>query len=175
MIRFRVQPRQLYVYAHATELGLVDARQAIEQAVHVGFPPRFQTNRETFVFSVDDELNIKNDEVNAYEHAFALLGYAWHYRLTKEQTSLNKMEAIYQWFQRELADTENGGFYSSTHYLSLRCQNPHMHLFEALMVCYEHTDDAQWLERASNIFTLFSERFMQDEYLCEFFDNQLAP
>ncbi len=49
VIRFRVQPRQLYVYAHATELGLVDARQAIEQAVHVGFP-RFQTNRETFVF-----------------------------------------------------------------------------------------------------------------------------
>lgn len=174
VIRFRVQPRQLYVYAHATELGLIDARQEVEQATDLGFP-LFQTEKETFVFSLDDELNIKNGETNAYEHAFALLGYAWHYRLTGEQASLDKMEAIYLWFQCELADVENGGFYSSTHYFSLRCQNPHMHLFEALIVCYEHTDDVQWLERASSIFNLFIDRFIQDEYLCEFFDSQLAP
>lgn len=53
-------------------------------------------------------------------------------------------------------------------------QNPHMHLFEALMVSYEHTDNPVWLERASTIYQLFHTHFMQSDHLAEFFQADFS-
>ncbi|MDE1236024.1 AGE family epimerase/isomerase [Vibrio aestuarianus] len=174
LIRFRVQPRQTYVFAHATELGWFDGAELVKNAVDNGFD-HFRCETGEFVFSTSKDLVINNESKNAYEHAFAMLGYAWHFKLTKEESSLENAETYYNWFESALADSENGGFFSSTDDKSLRSQNPHMHLFEALMTLYEVSGKELWLERASKIYGLFCTKFFNGTNLIEFFDGNLEP
>lgn len=35
--RFRVQPRQIYVFSHASELNLLDSKQNVDLAITLGF------------------------------------------------------------------------------------------------------------------------------------------
>lgn len=174
IIRFRVQPRQVYVFAHATKLGWFDGNTLVKNAVSKGFD-NFRCNTGEFVFSTAKDLTINGEGKNAYEHAFAMLGFAWHYKITNDNTSIIKAEKCYQWFENELADRINGGFYSSLDDRCLRCQNPHMHLFEALMTLFEVTGDELWIERAGNIYELFTTKFFNGRFLREFFDSDLAP
>lgn len=69
----------------------------------------------------------------------------------------------------------HGGFNESVPAKLPRRQNPHMHLFEALMATYLITNDDFWKEKAGEIYVLFLEKFYVREYkaLCEYFDNQL--
>lgn len=174
LIRFRVQPRQTYVFAHATELGWFDGSEYVKNAVANGFD-HFRCETGEFAFSTSKDLVVNNESKNAYEHAFAMLGYAWHYKLTKDESSLANAETCYQWFESALSDKENGGFYSSTDDKSLRSQNPHMHLFEALMTLFEVSGNKLWLERSGKIFELFCTKFFNGTNLVEFFDENLEP
>ena len=58
-----------------------------------------------------------------------------------------------------------------------RRQNPHMHLFEALLNLWMNTRDPRYLERAGEIFDLFARRFFEPKagVLLEYFDDALAP
>ncbi|WP_269472754.1 AGE family epimerase/isomerase [Vibrio taketomensis] len=139
-LRFRVQPRQVYVFAHATELNLINGRNQVCVAIEQGFL-RFGSPSSGYRFALCKNDN-KNDSINLYEQAFALLGFAWHYRLTADEHSLASMEAIYERISTHLWDTEKGGFFLTEGNKIDKGQNPHMHLFEALMVSYEHTDNS---------------------------------
>jgi len=171
--RFRVQPRQIYVFSHAHLQGLINSTSQIDLCIHQGLN-RFTNQNGEFIFSLDNQLKPSGHSVNAYEHAFALLGYVWHYHLTLDPESKQKLEQIYQWFESALKAPYVPGFYSSLSDHDLRCQNPHMHLFEALMVCYELTDEAIWLKRARAIYRLFETVLLRKNqtnngYLGEFF------
>lgn len=174
LIRFRVQPRQVYVYAHATELSWFDGAKFVEKAVAEGFD-RFRCETGEFAFSTSKDLIVNNSSKNAYEHAFAMLGYAWHYKLTQDSSSLIQAEECYQWFELALGDKVNGGYFSNTEEKNPRSQNPHMHLFEALMTLFEVSGDVLWLERANNIYDLFCTKFFNGRNLIEFFDENLEP
>src|SRR5438477_116158 len=60
---------------------------------------------------------------------------------------------------------------------ALRRQNPHMHLFEALLNLWTNARDARYLNRAGKLFELFSRRFFQPDLgvVIEYFDQALAP
>lgn len=172
-IRFRVQPRQVYVFAHAKQLGIYHHHGVVDKAVSNGFD-FFKNENGQFGFSVDQQLKLDDDSLNAYEHAFALLGYAWHYSETKNPDSLASAETCFQWFENCLSDPENGGYYSQYPKSSLRSQNPHMHLFEALMTLYEASDSQVWLKRAMKLHELFCAKFMEENYLREFFAEDFS-
>ncbi|MFA0440807.1 mannose-6-phosphate isomerase [Vibrio sp. 10N.286.49.C2] len=171
LFRFRVQPRQVYVFAHATKLGLIDGKDQVSAAIKNGFS-HFGSETSGYRFSMS-----RNSEINLYEQAFALLGFAWHYRLTEDKSTLLSMETIYEHISTHLWDTKHGGFFLTEGNTANKGQNPHMHLFEALMVSYEHTDNPIWLERATQIYQLFSTQFLQSDHLAEFFqaDFSLTP
>lgn len=171
VIRFRVQPRQAYVYAHANQLGWFDGTEVVKSVVEKGFR-YFQSSSGYYAFSTSDDLTINNDVQYAYEHAFAMLGFAWHYQVTQDETSLARAESCYQFFNLRLRDPKFDGFFSSLSDKSLKCQNPHMHLFEALMALFETTHDEEWLERADEIYELFCKRFFNGSNLVEFFDRE---
>ncbi len=154
LLRFRVQPRQVYVFAHATELKLIDGRHQVCAAIDKGFA-HFGSPSAGYRFSLSKGSDNNSDAINLYEQAFALLGFAWHYKLTSDNQSLVAMEAIYQHISTDLWDTKWDGFFLTKGNDVNKGQNPHMHLFEALMVSYEHTDNPVWLERASTIYQLF--------------------
>lgn len=171
--RFRVQPRQVYVYSHAMELGWIDAKTEIAHCLENGFS-KFQNEKGEFIFSVDENAEHKDTTHFFYDYAFALLGYAWDYHLTQSEKSLVKMEEVYQWVQDNLSDNINGGYFSSTSDKTHRSQNPHMHFFESLMVCYEVTDDQKWMNRVNELYQLVSTTFIEASFLREFFDENLG-
>ncbi|MGF1751709.1 AGE family epimerase/isomerase [Vibrio cionasavignyae] len=176
LLRFRVQPRQVYVFAHATELGFIDGREQVCTAIETGFP-NFGSEALGYRFSITTNDDECSRSINLYEQAFALLGFAWHYKLTADEDSLTSMEATYQHLATQLWDAEHGGFFLTKGHTLSKGQNPHMHLFEALMVSYEHTDNSIWLERATQIYQLLCTRFLQGDHLAEFFqaDFSLDP
>ena len=173
LIRFRVQPRQLYVFAHATELKLIDGRNLVNTAIEHGFP-HFGSVVSGYRFAITKHGDVHSESINLYEQAFALLGFAWHYRLTKSKDSLISMESIYEFLLTHLWDTKYGGFFLTEGNTTNKGQNPHMHLFEALMVSYEHTDNPIWLERATQIYQLFRSQFLQIGHLAEFFQTDFS-
>ncbi|CCN81979.1 putative N-acyl-D-glucosamine 2-epimerase [Vibrio nigripulchritudo SFn27] len=173
-IRFRVQPRQVYVYCHATKLGMIDGLPQIESAVTRGFP-KFESENGGYFFSINNKRDPHSMETEAYDIAFALLGYAWHFNLTNSQQSKHQLESIFEWLEQHLSDKQNGGYFSSDTNRVLRSQNPHMHLFETTLVCYQFTQDQRWLSRAKNLYHLFKSKFLGTNCLQEFFDSQLNP
>jgi len=56
-----------------------------------------------------------------------------------------------------------------------RLQNPHMHLFEALLAMHEASGEAAYLDRAAELFRLARDRFVVDGALREYFSQDLTP
>ncbi|ROV59990.1 mannose-6-phosphate isomerase [Vibrio ponticus] len=176
LVRFRVQPRQVYVFSHATELGLIEGGGSIKTAIERGFA-QFGGPSTGYRFALSKHGDSDSEAINLYEQAFALLGFAWHYKLSASDSSLEAMETIYQQITHHFGDSEYGGFFLTKGNRVNKGQNPHMHLFEALMVSYEYTDDTIWLNRATQIYQLFIKHFLQKDHLAEFFlaDLTLDP
>ena len=175
--RVMVQARQCFVFAGPGR-KLAGARAAAENGfgfmlAHYRHPDggwRHRTARDGS--PLDDSRDL-------YDQAFALFAMAWIFR------SFGRSDA------RELADETlgyldaerrhpSGGFSETTladGSLSdgPRRQNPHMHLFEAMLALYESTSDGEYLERATELFELARVKFVVDGTLREYFTDDLEP
>ncbi len=179
--RVRVQARQIYVYAHAQVLGL--------------FPDGLAPARSALDFLIDNAWDNENGgwfhrlkrdgspldrSKDCYDHAFMLLALAWLYRAGGESEVLERAKQTIVFLDGALAVERDGVFDGyADHAVALgapwplpRRQNPHMHLFEALLALYEASGDRDWLDRAGRILGLFRLRFFSPEtgQLVEFFD-----
>lgn len=170
--RFRVQSRQIYVFSHASLLGWYDGRALAERSARVGMG-HFDDGAGHGVFSINRDGSIADASVCSYEYAFALLAECWLYRLTGDPLWQQQAESRYQAIERLFADPVHGGFHSRWPASLLRSQNPHMHLFEALLVAAESFDDVIWQWRANALYQLFRQHFLEPGLLREFFDDAL--
>lgn len=170
--RFRVQSRQIYVFSHATLLGWYDGRTLAERSALVGMG-HFDDGAGHSVFSINRDGSIADASVCSYEYAFALLAECWLYRLSGEPRWQQQAESRYQAIEQLFLDPLHGGFHSSWPSGPLRSQNPHMHLFEALLVAADSFDDVIWQQRATALYRLFRQRFLEPGLLREFFDDAL--
>ena len=180
--RVRVQARQIYVFSHAaaagfSDVGLARARRAFafleEHAWDGGEGGWFHCLRRSGP--------VLDRTKDSYDHAFMLLAMAWLYRAGGDAGVLRRARETLDSFDANLGLTRDGAFdgyreQAATAGSSLplpRRQNPHMHLFEALLALHEASGETYWLERASQIFGLF-ERYFFDAgtgQLIEFFDR----
>ncbi|MFQ2154986.1 AGE family epimerase/isomerase [Aeromonas hydrophila] len=172
--RFRVQSRQIYVFSHAALLGWYEGGLLAERCARFGMR-HFDDVAGNQLFSLNADGSPADSAVCCYEYAFALLAECWLYRLSGEQCWQQQAESRYQAIVRLFADPVYGGFHSSWPAGSLRSQNPHMHLFEALLVAAESFDDPRWQVRAHRLYQLFRQRFLEHALLREFFDERLLP
>ncbi|WP_299399957.1 AGE family epimerase/isomerase [Pelagibius sp.] len=179
--RLRVQARQIYVYAHAGVLGLstdglARAHDAFDflrrhawDAQHGGWFHRLRRDGQPLDRTRD-----------FYDHAFMLLALAWLYRASGEGEVLQAVRKTTAFLDENLR-LERGGTFDgyaeqrgeeASQMPTRRRQNPHMHLFEALLALHEATGDAEWIERAASIRGLFDAHFFSAEngQLAEFFD-----
>ncbi|HDZ8836985.1 TPA: AGE family epimerase/isomerase [Aeromonas veronii] len=170
--RFRVQSRQIYVFSHATLLGWYDGRTLAERSALVGMG-HFDDGAGHSVFSINRDGSIADASLCSYEYAFALLAECWLYRLSGDPRWQQQAESRYQAIEQLFLDPLHGGFHSSWPSGPLRSQNPHMHLFEALLVAADSFDDVIWQQRATALYRLFRQRFLEPGLLREFFDDAL--
>lgn len=122
--------------------------------------------------------------IDAYDQGFVLLGLGALYKVRPAPDLLDEIDRTWQALVETLAEPETGAFHensdardASRAYPMPRRQNPHMHLFEALLELFEATGAAKWLEAAERMVELFDRHFVDPETgaLREFLDRRLGP
>lgn len=185
--RARVQARQLIVMGLAWTRGqsgldpaALDTAAHARQMVRIFGAVRRQYGAASggFVAEVDHLGQVTRPERTLYDQAFFLMALAWLYRVTGDPGYGLEAEGVWA-FIETLRDPIHGGYANNDQARSgARQQNPHMHLFEACLLCAEHLGAAPWQARADELYRLFSRHFFRTEgpgYLAEFFTPDWRP
>ena len=136
-----VQARQIYVFSHAAILGWWPQGETIALEAAHRLIDRYHgaDGAPGWVFAVDPDGAVCDPKRDFYAHAFALFGLAWAYKLAPEprflSTALTTLRVLDQHFA-----SPTGGYHSVLPAeAGRREQNPHMHLFEAMIAWFEAT------------------------------------
>ncbi|WP_420434286.1 AGE family epimerase/isomerase [Hyphobacterium sp.] len=158
--RVRSQARQIYVFAHAHELGWFDGKALalkgldylVDKAWNAGGAPGW-------AMKLDADGRVSDARRDLYEHAFALLALSHVYRITGDaQVKALAMDTLA--FIDEVMGHTSGGWRESDPDRQPRRQNPHMHMFEASLALHEAFGGQAHLARAGSIL-----RLMRDHWL----------
>jgi mannose/cellobiose epimerase-like protein (N-acyl-D-glucosamine 2-epimerase family) len=161
--RLMVQCRQLYVLSHAAVLGERSGERAAE-AGYAFLRRAYQDHAHGgwyFRAGVDGTSMDRGKDL--YGHAFLLFALAWLHRAFAAPDAVALAEATFDTLKARLA-APGGGFWDGadehwTPERSLRRQNPHMHLLEAMLALHEATGARHWLDEADALVRLFRDRF----------------
>ncbi len=177
--RAMVQARQIYVFAHAALIGWRPQGKEIALEAAHRLIDRYHgaDGGVGWVFSVHQGGAVSDARRDFYAHAFALFGLAWAYRLAPEPRFLSAALATLDVLDRHFK-SPGGGYHSALPAdETKREQNPHMHLFEAMLAWFEATEREMFLARAAELHDLMSARFFQPRTgtLTEYFDGAWTP
>ncbi len=165
--RLRVQARQIWAFSRAAALG---AGPWALEAARSGFDRllgRFRDPRHGgfwLMTTPGGEPLERSKEL--YEHAFVLLAAAAFSGASGDPRARQTAEEVWGLVEGRLADPACGGFFDGADEAwrprrEGRRQNPHMHLFEAVLAWAEVEPGGPWLARADALRGLF-ERFFFD-------------
>ncbi len=154
--RVRVQCRQIHTFTVAAERGWLAAGEAIAAR---GFDRLLETavpnsGARGCVHTLHDDGAVDQHLRDLYDQAFLLLACAARIRAAKDARALTVARNTLAFLDREFA-SPHGGYRENDRGGHPRRQNPHMHLFEAMLALHEATGDAAMLERAQAIEALF--------------------
>lgn len=161
--RAMVQARQIYVFAHAAELGWFAPGAALAEAAMASLRRDFcddGAEMASVAFSIDPQSGRRiADARDSYTHAFVLFATAHLFRLTGDPALLAFARRVGTFVEREMIDRVHGGVIDALPPQSpTKRQNPQMHLLEAYLALEEAAPEQGWLERASALVTLFHDR-----------------
>jgi mannose-6-phosphate isomerase len=161
--RLMVQCRQLYVLSHAALLGDASGREPALRGY--AFLCRVYRDRMHggWYFRATAAGEPTERHKDLYGHAFVLFALAYLHRAFAAPDAAALAAATYD----ELVERKSapgGGFWDKADEtwapdISVRRQNPHMHLLEALLAWHEATGETRWLTEADKLVRLFLERF----------------
>lgn len=177
--RTMVQARQIYVFAHAALLGWRPAgrRIAIAAARNLIDGHLSPDGRPGWIFSATHEGAIHDARRDFYATSFALFGLAWAYRLEPDPRFLEAALHTVDELDRHFSSPAGGYYGALPPDRDALFQNPHMHLFEAMIAWFEATGEERFLARAAEIRGLMAARFFQSRtgVLAEYFDGSWNP
>lgn len=175
--RTRVQARQMFTYAAAYELGWCAQGQGVVTAIQ-----HYLDNHAThpqypgaYVFKLDAAHQVVDNSLDTYDCAFFLLAWSYQFRAFGDTCAKLRADRLLALLDSTFKTTTGGWLEGSLG--GARRQNPHMHLFEALLAWYEASGEAKWLARAAEIFSLFELKFFSHQHgvLYEYFHQDLSP
>jgi mannose-6-phosphate isomerase len=175
--RVRVASRQIYSFSHAKQLGWTDQTNLILNGVDWLMDKAWcRDGNPGFVHLVDDTGNPVDTKRDLYDHAFHILGLSWAFQATRDRQILGLARECFAFVEEALA-SKSGGWLEDDIGTSRRRQNPHMHMFEALMALFQASGDHAFLARADEILSLLEKSFIskQSGALLEFFDENWKP
>jgi mannose-6-phosphate isomerase len=173
--RLRVAARQTYVFSRAARHGVPQAAEAVVLGLDfLRGPARLADGGFAWRFDLD---NRPVDETrDLYDHAFVLLAFSAAACVVGADAVHADARALVDHIAVQFAHP-SGGYRDSVPDNGQRRQNPHMHLFEALLAATETFGDERFFECARDLASLFAARFFQarEGALPECFDQTLAP
>jgi mannose/cellobiose epimerase-like protein (N-acyl-D-glucosamine 2-epimerase family) len=173
--RLRVAARQTYVFSTAARYGVPHAKEAV--ALGLGFlrgPARFADGGFAWRFDLDNQPIDRTRDL--YDHAFVLLAFAAAADVVGADHVRADAVALVEHIATQFVHP-GGGYREGIPAVEPRRQNPHMHLFEALLAASEAFGSKRFFDYASDLAALFATRFFQPKEgaLPECFDEALAP
>jgi mannose/cellobiose epimerase-like protein (N-acyl-D-glucosamine 2-epimerase family) len=175
--RVRVQARQTVVYARAGRLGWHGPwREAVEAGAEVLVRRCLRPDGGTHHLLAPDGA-VLDDRRDLYDSAFAILALAEAAQALENSQLAAAAAGLADWVWSYWAHPEGGLDEGEVCPAPPRRQNPHMHLFEALLALYEATGEEDHLEQASALAALFQRKFFDPQHgtLPEYFDESWRP
>jgi mannose/cellobiose epimerase-like protein (N-acyl-D-glucosamine 2-epimerase family) len=170
-----VAARQTYVFSKAATCGVPGAAEAVALGLEfLQGPARLPDGGFAWRFDLDNKpIDFTRD---LCDHAFVLLAFASAAAVTGADGLRREAIALVDWIAKNFSHP-HGGHEESIPATRPRRQNPHMHLFEALLAAHDAFGDAVFLGHAHELAGVFASRLFQarDGALPEFFDEALAP
>ena len=165
--RLMVQVRQVFVFAHAANLGWLPEGAALAETAMELLLARYRDRPAGiggFAFSVDADGAVVDDRRDAYGHAFVLFALAWLHRLDGDARWLAFADETIEFLDLRLADSHHGGVFDAYPAGERgKRQNPHMHLLEAYLALEETAPGRGYAERAGELVQLFRARMYRRE------------
>ena len=154
--RVFVQARQIYCYAKAAQMGWYPEGRAIalKGLEHLLERAKAPDGRPGYVHRLTPEGAVLDARRDTYDHAFILLALATVHGLEKDAQIRVELDALLSFLDGQLR-SPHGGFHEGLPVSLPRRQNPHMHLFEAMIAIFDATHDLSFQHRAGEFFSLF--------------------
>ena len=174
--RIRVQARQIYVYAKAAQLGWFPQGREIARKATAYLMDRGRHPDGGYVHLLAPDGAVLDDTRDTYDHAFVLLALANVLRLEDDPRVRSEIEAVVAFLDKSMRG-RFGGFVERLPAVLPRRQNPHMHMFEAMIALYEATGDPIYQTRAGDMFSLLARGFFDDQTgtISEYFQENWMP
>lgn len=175
--RVRVQARQTAAYAHAGRLGWEGAwRDAVNAGVDV-LQGRALRADGGVRHMLDNEGAPVDSRRDLYDLAFVVFALAHAGRALARVDLIEAAEAHIAWIEAHWRHPAGGFLEGEVNPLPPRRQNPHMHMFEALLALYDVTRKPEHAERARRLFMLFTTRLYDSARggLPEYFGDNWRP
>lgn len=174
--RLRTMARQIYVFAKAKEMGWTgDTVLAVEHGLaFLNYTPTAHYGGWFKTFTASSEPLDRTEDV--YDHAFVLLAASQALRagFDAAQPLARRVLSFLESMETRSPDEAWNGYLEDGSGTLPRRSNPHMHLLEAFLAWHEASGDALALSKASQIVSLLTEHFsQQDDWLHEEFDASL--
>jgi mannose-6-phosphate isomerase len=178
-IRVMVQARQIHSYALAGRRGWYrDAESLVRRAYGAMVRDYYRRDGAPgWLFSIGRDGQPAGTQRDLYGQAFVLLAIGSYVGATGDRGALALADETLAWLDREMRAAHGGYVDAIPPIDAMRRQNPHMHLFEALLNLWAHSREARYLDRAGEVFGLLAGRFFQADpgVLIEYFDDSLIP
>lgn len=176
--RIRVQARQTAVFARAGRLGWSGPwREAVHAGRHVLLSRGIRADGGTR-FKLDNNGDPTDNRRDLYDLAFVVFGLAEAATaLGEDREAINGAASLINWAEANWAHAQGGFSEGEIMPATPRRQNPHMHVFEALLSLFEASGESKHLDGASAIAGLFRDRFFDARHgaLPEYFDDAWRP
>jgi mannose/cellobiose epimerase-like protein (N-acyl-D-glucosamine 2-epimerase family) len=174
--RIVVQARQLYVYSHATVLGLMPRAADVAEAgfhnlLRHGAPDGLARG---FVHALGANGDVLDPGRDLYDHAFLLLAFSWYWRASGDPRAAQTIKAVVKVIQG-LRHPSGTGYREDPAGSLPRKQNSHMHLLESFLAAYAATGQGEYLEQAGAMAALLPHFLNGGGQILEFFDDDFRP
>lgn len=172
--RLLVQARQIYCFAKAAQLGWYPAGRSIalrglDYMLTKAKSPDGKPGFATLLAADGAAISTRRD---TYDHAFVLLALAAVFQLDHDAQVRTEIDTVLEFLDGDLKSV-HGGYLEGIPAALPRRQNPHMHLFEAMIALFDATHDVAFQNRAGQLFSLFLAHFFDKHagVLCEYFED----
>ncbi|RDL43689.1 phosphoheptose isomerase [Marinomonas piezotolerans] len=174
-IRLLTQCRQLFTLSYASEMGAIQGYDKQIDTLFTFIIQRYYIDGR-WIFSLNDDLSIKDTQSDAYALAFVLLAFSHYYRLTRNNEALRYIELTHAFIEQHMRHPKGGVFESYPCEVKQRRQNPHMHLLEGYVAAYQATNDTKYIANIIELCDLAHNAFVdtKSKTLREFFQDDFA-
>lgn len=174
--RVRVIARQTYVFAHAAIGGITGARDKARAAAGVLMSRAIGTDGQ-FVSRLTPQGDVLDGTADLYDIAFGLFAMAWWFRLSADERAIDIAEQSLNNVVETMQSGCSIGFVARRGEAGPLQQNPHMHLFEAVIFLAAFSGRPIFRTFAEQLFTLAKTRLIDraSGTLPELFDQGWRP